>query len=657
MRAFAAVFGREVFARRLVFPVAFASGFMPLVGSLSHGWSKPDAAEGRILVALVAAAAFAFVFAILFGGSVIAGDTSEKRISFFFSRPIPSAAIWSGKLLAVFFVVLVSAMLILAPALLTSSVRTLASMLGASGHPVLAALALPGALVLLILGAHAAVTVARLRSPWVALDLLLAPALVLLATIFLRSLARNFDAFEYDGNLLPLVLALAAAPALGLLVATFVQVAEGRTDARRAHGAFSAVFFGIVGAAVALLGGYAWWCASAKATDLVRVGRSVQTQQRGPWVAAGGRLSAARGGGSFLFDANGARSLRIHGYGVVFSADGTRAAWGEARFGLFERKDDRIDVFVADLLTGRAVATELEAGSWGWTLSPSGRRLAIRDTKTISAYDVSDAAQPRQLAAFPLEEDGRALAFIDEETLRLFPRFLNSARRKDVVPASLEITELSLPSKKSLVTGRFDRMTMPFLRLSADSRYLVGTRRLSDDSRAPQTLTLHDGRTGALIATLAEGLRNPQARFLTGGRIAVTGIGGARAQMKIFLEGEEGQLPTQTRTIDLGSAAHVVLGGEIAPGPVVLSLLPFEGKPPASLRAAKLAAVDTVTGAVSPLGDGLIPANQIGWWTDPVLAPAEAGAPWSLLFLDADNRLVRLDPATGARTLLLGRSK
>ncbi len=53
MRAFAAVFTREVFERRMVFLVAFASGFVPLVGSPRNGWSKPDAAEGRVLVALV----------------------------------------------------------------------------------------------------------------------------------------------------------------------------------------------------------------------------------------------------------------------------------------------------------------------------------------------------------------------------------------------------------------------------------------------------------------------------------------------------------------------------------------------------------------------------------------------------------------------------
>ncbi|MBK9062183.1 MAG: hypothetical protein IPL89_03175 [Acidobacteria bacterium] len=55
--------------------------------------------------------------------------------------------------------------------------------------------------------------------------------------------------------------------------------------------------------------------------------------------------------------------------------------------------------------------------------------------------------------------------------------------------------------------------------------------------------------------------------------------------------------------------------------------------------------------------NGLVPANRFGWWFTPVLPPAEAGSPASLLFIDADQRLIRLDPATGKQTVLLGKGK
>lgn len=657
MRAFAAVFAREVAERRMVFLVGIGCGLPMLVASALHGWNTPGNAEVRLLAASVGGLALAVALALLYGGSMIPGETAEKRISFYFSRPAPTAAIWGGKLLAAVFLSLSAGFLVFAPGWLTGPEHA-RGVWGFDVAPGLMALAAVALVAACVLAGHAVVTVARLKSPWVALDLILLPSLVLLAMAFLRSLVRNSgsDAFDVVSPARAAILALVLAPLVGLLAASFAQVAEGRTDAKRAHGAFSLVLFGIVGTAVALVGGYAWWCASAKAADLTQVWGNIRTAPRGSWLVGGGPLSGARGGGSFLFDAAGGRSLRLHGYDAAFSLDGTRAAWGEPRFGFFERKDNRTDVLVVDLATGRAVETGLEAAGWGWiALSPSGRRLAIRDGRTISAYDVSDAASPRQLAAFPLEGDGRTLAFVDEDTLRLFPRNLHSAHRKDVAPASLEIAELSLPSKKSLVIGRFERDTLPHLRMSADGRFLVGTRKLSDDPRAAQVLTLHDGRSGTVIATLAADLRAPQVRFLTGNRIAVAGIAGATARVTFF-EGEKGW-GSPSRSVDLGPAKRVVLGGEIAPGRVAISLLPFEENLPAALRAGRLVAVDASTGIVSALGDALVPANRLSWWIDPVLSPAEAGAPWTSLFLDASGRLLRLDSATGAQTVLLGRSK
>lgn len=660
MRAFAAVFAREIFERKLAFLVAFAAGFVPLIGSLLYGWSSPDAAEGRVLVAVVGATALSAAFAILLGGTAIVGETKEKRISFYFSRPIPSGAIWGGKLLAAVFVTFATVFLAFTPGWLsgTGPARRLWGFEATPGWTALAALLLS---VVLVLGSHAVVTVARLRSPWVALDLVLAPTLVFLSAVFLRSLRKNTWGFlieSFDRDVLGTALvALVLGVFLALLAATFVQVAEGRTDARRAHGAFSVVFFGVCGLAVALLGAWAGWCASATATDLVTVRGGVETAPRGPWVAVAGPLRAWRGAGAFLFDTTGGRSLRQHGYRAVFSRDGTRTAWGEPRFGFFERKDNRLDLVVADLATGRPVATGLDTEGWAvLALSPSGRRLAIRDGRTLSAYDVSDPANPKQLAAFTLAEDARAVAFVGEDAIRLFPRFYNTARRQDIAPAALEIAELSLPSKKFLVTGRFEGGTLPYLRLSADGRFLVGSRRLDDAPMPAWAVTLHDGRSGALLATLASELRNAQVRFLSENRIAVTGIAGAKGRL-LFFEGEKGW-GAPTRMVDLGPAKRAALGGEIAPGRVAVSLLPLEENPlPASRRAAKLLFVDAATGAVSLLGDGLVPADRMGWWSNPVLPPAEAGSPASFLFLDASDRLVRLDPATGARTVLVGKGK
>ena len=658
MKAFAAVFAREIFERRIVFPVALAVGFFPLLVSLVTGWSRPNAAEILVLTAFLGACGLSVSLALLHGASMIAGETKEKRISFFFSRPLPAATIWGGKVLGALVLTLAAAALAFGPMWLAAPGRS-RGVFGFSSDPGQAVLAALGIALVVVLGSHAVVTIGRLRSPWVALDLILAPALVFFAAVSVRSLARDAYAGtsgEGGGNpVQAAMITLTAAFLFALVVAPLVQVAEGRTDVRRAHGAFSVVFFGICAAAVALVGGYAWWCASAKATDLDKVEGGAWAAPRGSWVSATGPLRGWRGGGDFLFDTAGGRSLRIRSWTLAFSQDGSRAAWGEPRFGVFQRKDNRLDLFVADLATGRPAATGLETAVWATlALSPSGRRLAVRDGQSLAAYDVSDAENPRQFAAFPVTDISRGLAFVDEDTLRTFPR-IASAWGKELTPAQLEITELSLPSKKSSAVGSFTRETLPHLRLSADARFFVGTRSLSDDPAGKRVLTLHDGRTGTLVATLADDLRSPQARFLTGNRIAVAGIAGAGARL-LFFEGEKG-FAAPARTIDLGPAVRVVLGGEIAPGRLAVSLTPFEENRPTPRSAWKLAIVDAASGSVVTKADGLVPADRFGWWFNSVMAPTEAGSPASLLFLDADGRLVRLDPASGARTVLLGRSK
>jgi hypothetical protein len=647
MRALAAVFAREIFARRLVFPVALAAGLMPILVSLANGWSKPNAAELRLLGALVVAATFSFAFALLIGGSVIAGETSEKRISFFFSRPLPAGAIWGGKLLSALFLTIVPGALALAPALLTGPAKTVRNVFGAGVEPWSFALAAVCCVLSIILGAHAVVTIARLRSPWVALDLFLAPALVLLAAAFLFYLVRDayFTAFHSGTSdlLAPFFTGLAAALLAALTAASYAQVAAGRTDARRAHGAFSVVLWGILGTVTAALGGYAWWAASARATDLASIEGGVIAAPQGSWVAAGGPLRAGRGWGLFLFDTGGGRSIRIRSGDAAFSANGARAVWTERGFGLVERGRTP-HVFVADLASAKAVETGLACTSWcRAALSPSGNRLAVLDGNTLAAYEISDPANPKQLAAIRLQAASRPIAFVGEDVLRLFPRFFNT-NRKDIAPRELEIEEISLLSKKSLATGSIERDALPYLRISADGRYLVGTR----DKR----LTLHDGRTGALLATLSEELETPKMRFLSGGRLVVAGIAEASARLRFF---ESEKAPA--RTIDLGPARTVVLGGEIAPGRVAVALSPFKNSDRWSRSSGRLVFVDMASGTIVPSTNGLVPAGRFSWWFSPALPPAEAGLASSTLFLDANGRLVRLDPATGAQTVLLGRSK
>ena len=294
---------------------------------------------------------------------------------------------------------------------------------------------------------------------------------------------------------------LTAALIAALLAASCVQVADGRTDARRSHGALSATLWGLTAVFAAILGGLAWWARRAR-----RHGPRANRRQRpdvAPWAVGGRRRPAPRGprrGDVPLRHRRSGARLRIRSGDAVFSANGARAAWTEERFGFFE-KGRKSDLFVADLASAKAVETGLECSVWcRVALSPSGTKARgfRRDTRsrpTTSRDPVEPEAARGDSGSRRLEEhsssstttrSGSSRDSTSRETGR-------TSRRGD-----LEIDEISLLSKKSFVTGRFEREAFPF----------CASARTGDTSSDPkdERLTLHDGRTGALVATLSEDL-------------------------------------------------------------------------------------------------------------------------------------------------------
>ena len=261
MRAFAAVFAREIAERSFVFPVGLGAGLLGLLASAVKGWSRPGAADVRLMAAAIGGALITLVIAIGLGASVFAGETAERRISFFFSRPIPAGALWAGKLAAVLVLAISPAALAVVPALLAG---------GGIGRSNLApdvetahALALfLVATVAVVLGAHAVATVVRLRSPWVGLDALFAGVFVVALLLVGRSLREMGVLPAADLFSSALFRGLVALVFVALLIASFVQVAAGRTDSRRAHGAFSATLWGVLVVALLALGPFTWLLAS-----------------------------------------------------------------------------------------------------------------------------------------------------------------------------------------------------------------------------------------------------------------------------------------------------------------------------------------------------------------------------------------------------------
>jgi len=649
MKGTLVVAAREIAERKLLFLGALVAGLLPLGFPLVPVLRR-NSSDARSVAVLLLAATITVAFPLVFGATILVGDIAQKRLSFYFSRPLPAASIWAGKLLAALLISIGCALLAAAPVFFVEGEGAFSSATGGLGARGPLVLAFPGVLLLLLL-THVVASMARLRSAWIILDFFLAVFFAVAVALCIRSLlfVGFWDSYEVKNPPGHALWWLPVALIAILLVASCVQVADGRTDARRSHGALSATLWGVLTLLVLPLAGLAWWVNAATPKDL-DAAYSPLAAPRGSWVDVSGPLRArGTAGATFLYDTASENFIkRQWGQGgETFSADGSRAVWSEERLGFFERKKDA-GVFIADLASAKTTETTLACrAECRVALSPSGRALVILDGSTLAAYDVSDPSHPRQLTASRREKENRSVAFVGEDIIRLYPRGFGTMR-KEVAPRELEIEEISLLSKKSLVTGHLEPGSLTHARMRADGRYLVGS--------GPALLTLHDGSTGALVATLSDDLESPKMRFLSGDRTAVAGVANGKAVLKIFLEGEK-SWSAPAKIVDLGPAAGLLLGEEIAPGRVALSLNSFQRNDERSRRAWRLAFVDVATGAVSSGSDGLVPADRFSWWFSPTLPQAEAGSPASFLFLDADSRLVRLDPSTGAQTVLLGRSK
>lgn len=221
-----AVFRREWIGRRNVFLLALAMGFIQLIGLRFD----PDASsvhEKAAMMAIGTGTLFAWVVAALFGATMVGRDLEERRFSFLLNQPLRTGEIFAGKVVAgVGMAVLAAILLCLPPVLLGGIWRQLP--LKEAGRIV--GLWLAGGTVLLLLF-HAVSIQVRSRSSWLVLDLAAWAGFFWGVRLLSRRLVGD-GAFE---EMLQLWLVLLVVVSLGLALAGFLQVAEGRADLRRGH--------------------------------------------------------------------------------------------------------------------------------------------------------------------------------------------------------------------------------------------------------------------------------------------------------------------------------------------------------------------------------------------------------------------------------------
>jgi hypothetical protein len=629
VRGFAAVFGREVSERRMLALLALGLGLVPLAAPWMPGVGRENTAELRSAMALALGLVLSAVTAILLGGSVISRDLAERRLGFYFSRPLAGWEIWAGKLGAAVALTLGSALLVLLPTALLGGVPGPQSL----GVPVAATpwlfLGLGILLIELILLSHAGGVVLRARSPWVALDLAAAAVFAIL----------GWDAFRrllFVGALIPaqwVPEALALLMLAGLLAAGAVQVIAGRTDPRRAHRVLSLTLWGVLLASGLAAQGYARWVLAAAPEDLGLV--SDVKASPGSWIGVCGWDTRRRFEPCFLVDVPTGRFVRARtvqlvgapGLAVSFSPDGRWAAWLEPEEGAgrpgpvqlyrLDLRHPEAGPFQSTVAYGRAPST--------FVLSPDGSRIAaILDGRVL----VDEIVTGNRLVAAPLPDSDvwPLLQFVSPGRLQLRGAEI---RRPEMAPAIWKIWGMDIAQGHFGRTGGFEALRSA-AKWSAD-----GSRAAMFDPRT-QEIQLLDGWTGQPFARLPwQGAAPGVLGFLADGGIAVEVPGGGETELRILAPDLSGEL----RRGHIQGASRLRLVGQPAPDHLTVSaetLLKRRGR--------RLLLLDLATGSLREMPADLGPVTSVE-------GPGSAG---SRLFTGIGGRLLQLDPGTGGLRPVLG---
>ncbi len=550
---------REVRERRFIFVAAAVGALLPYLAFLLPGvqrFSRDDAGAVGVVIAMIFAAALALIV----GGSLVGRELSERRLSFYFTRPVPGPAIWFGKLLAGFVLVAASFAMIAVPAMLVSG-----SAVGKFAQRDWRFLALWLSVLLgLMLFGHVTATMVRSRSPRIALDLLLLAVAMTAGWFIVRELLAAF-AQEAAVQALEII---AAGLVVAALAAGTWQLGQGRSEARRSHVELSKFLWPAMGVVLLVTAGYVGWIFSAKPSDLIQP--NVQ-QLSAQWVFMTGRAHLRSDFHPvFLMNASTREFVRVPSipFEGAASRDGRTFAFVSSRS--FDRKRGPFELRV--VLTGegkpRQVETTITVGPFDpHALSDDGRLFAQIRNGLVSVHDlegkrlIASAKLPHAASQYAMYQ----MAFLSPSMLRIYERLRGSS--PNVKTVVLRAFELDLRRRTITRTGEIvspgQRMALTANQDGSRLVVQVGGK-VETDTKS----TIVDARTLQALAPLDAVVRSYRGvLFLHDGRIAT--LEGFRNQpRRLVIFAPDGRRLGMT---ELAATNGGFLIGEPAPGKIVLT--------------------------------------------------------------------------------------
>jgi hypothetical protein len=619
MKTFVAVARREIVEKRFVFWTALGCSVLPWIVVLIHVSSPASRREIRDLIALVMSLGLGAGVALATGGSMFAGDLLAKRMGFYFSRPISATSLWAGKLVAAIVLTAGAFAIAILPTLLVDGREAFLREL-----PIDAPI-IPLLLAALVLAMSAFATAARSRSRWGLIDFAALTVVALLWVWVVTQLVRELFHVSNWMNW-----TFAAIGVFALALASWMSIARGRTDIVAAHAAQTRTLWPLLAAPAIALLIYLVWATSAPATAISKLHWASTAGSGNGWVVLSARARGLEA--DFLYQPSSGRSHRLPSETTVaVSDDGRTAVWFDAPDSPNQAARTLISWRLDDPgAKPKETQITLRGPSWPLLLSPDGSRVAVLAQGTLSVYELPSG---RSILTATLHAESGWGGFLGRDRLR----FIAS---RWVSPGHRSITSLDadLARHASSITGTAEDLGgAPFLDPSSGLFFSRGA--------ANADLELRDATSLLPIASLA-------------GTASSSSWSGAFRGDRIFVgvsDGHESRIRVYTKSgapigqITLGSAGRVRIGGEPSMGQLLIDVV-HPQEPPSSRSRSVLYLVDLEQGISRKVAEDLHPI--VAWFGQGVPPGSEA----TKMFMTTHDQLVRFDPTTGERKVLLGGS-
>lgn len=629
---------REIAERKLLLVGSGAMGLMVLLAPLLRGTGSYTYLDVADLAALIVVTSVYVGGCVVLGATVIGRDLSSGKLSFFLTRPLGTAEIWTGRMLGAFLTALLSALLAAIPVTLAGGGLRHLFEPTPGGGDLPSMLAVP---LVLLLAAHYVGVAFRSRSVVLLLDIVaLCVASGMFWTLALPFLPSWFGRPQSLG-------AFCALLALFLAVSGWAGLANGRITPVAVHRWSAATLWSLV--AVALLSFASWrawvFAVSPHEIDLSK-GWAHEIDGNGEWIGIGSGEKKGRGGiqHEFLMSTKTGAWMRVDDIsGIAVSADRRVAViakrswvWRPPKW--FETTIQTVDLTAAKP-RARDTGIVLNEGLWETpALSADGSRIAVRESGNVAVYSLEDE---KLLAAFPHDEAGwPIISFSDNGRLLVI-----STEEKVTVISTFDIARRERVSR-NVFTGtrlRLDR---------TGSRVAIGSG--TEDKRS--VVSIYETRSGVKLGEIPfqGAVWGRRAHWLSDGGLASATIdatplrkdhAGEIAESSISVHAVDG---TERLRVPLPGAQRILIAGEQREGELIVVWAdnsnlqtPCAGEP-------HVVAIDLASGALRKLPiEGW--AAAYSWRTS--TGPGSAS---SRLFSTCDGKMVMFDAATGEKRTLLG---